>query len=173
MATVARWGRWTSVGDRGAWGQEAVMGTTLLRGRQAWRPWGRRPRRGASAHRTRHETGKGDHGGERLRPALSPASAHAACGPRAPARPRWRQGSPAPGPATRAEMGQQGVIGWEVWLQPCHLPISLPAAMGRYGSVASVPASARGAIWAIQSQFPSSSRVDLLHTTHTAFNQEG
>lgn len=78
-------------------------------------PVGRHPRRGASAHRTRHGDHRtlrnGDHGGERLRPALSPASARAACGPHVPARPRWRQGSPAPGPATRAEMGQQGAIG--------------------------------------------------------------
>lgn len=134
--------------DRGAWGQEAVMGTTLLRGRRAWRPWGRRPRRGASAHRTRHETRKGDHGGERLQPALSPASARAACGPRAPAQPQWRPGSPAPGPAMRAEMGQQGgdrggKYDWShatclfhcllQWEDMGVLPQSLPAHMEVFG----------------------------------------
>lgn len=49
LATVARRGSWTSVGGRGAWGQEAVMGTTLLRGRQAWAPARPASRRGAAA----------------------------------------------------------------------------------------------------------------------------
>lgn len=47
--------------------------------------------------------------------ALSLASARAACGRHAPARPRWQPGSPAPGPATKAQDTHQ----W-LWVgSPC------------------------------------------------------